>query len=78
MDDIKYEDLLKSERKADKNKKKFNYKIQSIKCCAVCQNSSRCTIEDSLECSVINPDSDYNVSNTHAHGICDMFKESEK
>lgn len=69
-----YDEMIKHEKQAFKKRRINNYKIQNIKCCSTCLYSNRASIEDSLDCYIINPDNKYSISGITEHGICDKYK----
>lgn len=77
--DKEYEDMMKAEKRAKQNKKKFKYRFQRIKCCDTCKHSSCRGQEEPLECELINPAIDkWSVETIMPLCICNNYDEKNR
>jgi aldehyde:ferredoxin oxidoreductase len=76
-EDKEYDDLLKAEKKAKREKKQNMYHLTCPPCCLTCDHSSQMSIEDDLECSELYQER-WAVNSVAGLGLCDKYLASSK
>lgn len=66
--------LRRAEKRVEVLKDRYHYRLISVPCCSFCKFSSQMSIEDPLECKLLEQ-ANWTVNDVQPFGTCDKFVE---